>query len=410
MVNEHRYVIILNHFARSSSTPGGTRHADLLDNLDGWRGTVLASNRGPSGKISYRKREGALRYVSAPAYAGAGVRRVASWGVFSLVALWRGLRHERPSVVIGSSPHLLAALAGWGLARLRRAAFVLEVRDLWPAILVEMGILRESSVGFCVLDRIADYLYRKAEFIIVLAHGTAQVLEDRGIPRHRIICLPNGVSIGCSEASEPGIGQKSAAFASLVRPIFVYAGAHGPANGLDKLLDVAKVLQDRRVPCTFALIGEGPAKAALQERAKEEALLNVTFHEPVPKSHVPAILRRADCGLHILADVPLFRWAVSPNKILDYMACGLPVITNVPGVVGDMVLEAGAGQVVEPNGLLEGVLGFLSANDSQRESWGRSGAAYVEAERSVQVLAEKLEDLLDSVVADRPTGSPRRAR
>jgi hypothetical protein len=159
----------------------------------------------------------------------------------------------------------------------------------------------------------------------------------------QITCIPNGAFLGpLQDRADRPVADAPGA------PIFLYAGAHGPANGLEQVLSVAEILAARREAASFHLVGEGPEKPSLQERAFNAGLTNVTFIVPVPKSKMLEVLQSADCGLHILADVDLFRHACSPNKVVDYMAAALPVITNTPGEVGNMGDPGRGGPRVRP--------------------------------------------------------------
>ena len=133
----------------------------------------------------------------------------------------------------------------------------------------------------------------------------------------------------------------------------MYAGAHGPANGLDALLDAAAGVRDLEVD--FVLLGDGVAKPDLQRQAAQRGLTNVRFLDSVPKSAMPRVLAAADVGVHCLADVPLFKYGVSPNKMYDYMAAGKPVLTNTDGDVGQLVAGARSGLAVRPDELSIGV-------------------------------------------------------
>src|SRR5690606_33213648 len=122
----------------------------------------------------------------------------------------------------------------------------------------------------------------------------------------------------------------------------VYAGAHGPANGLQSVLDAAALL-GAASDITFVLVGDGPDRPRLEQEAHTRGLTQVSFVGPVPKPELTRIFAEADAGLMILREAPLFSFAVSPNKLFDYFAAGLPVINNVAGDVADMVAQSGAG-------------------------------------------------------------------
>ena len=97
--------------------------------------------------------------------------------------------------------------------------------------------------------------------------------------------------------------------------------------------------------------------------AERRGLANVRFLRSIPKSEMPELLAAADVGLHTLADVPLFRFGVSPNKLFDYMAAGLPVVTNCPGEVEEIVRDASAGLAVQPDQLERAVREIAAASN-----------------------------------------------
>ena len=179
---------------------------------------------------------------------------------------------------------------------------------------------------------------------------------------------------------------------------FVYAGAHGPANGLDLVLDAAENVQADVPDVEFMLVGDGAEKATLMNDAERRGLANVRFLRSIPKSEMPELLAAADVGLHTLADVPLFRFGVSPNKLFDYMAAGLPVVTNCPGEVEEIVRDASAGLAVQPDQLERAVREIAAASNEQRVEWGRSGRDFITKHRSRDVIAAQLSALLDRMV------------
>ena len=120
--------------------------------------------------------------------------------------------------------------------------------------------------------------------------------------------------------------------------VAVFTGTHGQANGLDKLLDAAKVLKQNSVTnIKIILIGQGKLKAQLKQQARNLKLDNVLFLDPVNKIKLAGLMKRADVGLQILANIPAFYYGTSPNKFFDYIASGLPVINNYPGWLAELI-------------------------------------------------------------------------
>lgn len=393
-----RRVLVFNHFARTPSAPGGTRHVELFTRLKEWDARIVASNRTIHGGACVQS-EGIVDTVWVVPPGASPFRRIANWTSYCLTALFRGLRIGRVDIIVGSSPHILAPLAALMLARIRRAPFVLEVRDIWPRVFVEMGAMSETSLQYRLLAAVERFIYRKASAIVVLAEGTEDYLVDLGISRDRLCFIPNGADpLPCRSDQERTALRQRYGFDGTVA---VYTGAHGPANGLDLLLSAAKDLQATDPGLLVVLVGDGVEKPRLQALAHELRLANVRFLDPVPKREIPDILGAADIGVHCLADVDLFRSGVSPNKIYDYMATGLPVVTNTPGEVASLVERAGAGVAVAPSKLSDGLRDLARLTADERRRLGDSGRHYLAENRSHTILASRLERLLTDLVSER---------
>jgi glycosyltransferase involved in cell wall biosynthesis len=185
----------------------------------------------------------------------------------------------------------------------------------------------------------------------------------------------------------------------------VYAGAHGPANGLDVVLNAAALLRDE-ARIAFVLVGDGPAKDALMQQARSSELSNVEFLDPVSKARIPQVLAACDAGLMVLKDVPLFAFGVSPNKLFDYWGAGLPVVCNVPGEVAGWVRDANGGvQAADASveALAEAVRILLAMGPERRAALGLSGREWVRREHDRPVLAARLDAAVRPLANPRPT-------
>jgi len=389
-----KHVLVLNQFAVPRHVAGGTRHLELFSRLDGWTSRIIAGRTTLSGE-QFRSDDAFIAVPVTP-YRGNGIDRMLNWASYSTLAVMCGVfRWERPDVVYGSSPQLGAALAALIVAKARRAAFVFEVRDLWPQILVEAGSLSESSGVYRVLKRLEMGLYRQADRIVVLAEGSQRALVAQGIPSEKIVFIPNGADREDFVTETPRHELRRRY--GFERFTMVYAGAHGPANGLGLVLDAAEELMRSDAQIDFCLVGDGVSKSALIADAEARGLTNVRFLPPVAKSEVPDVLAAADGGLHCLADVELFKSGVSPNKLYDYMAAGLPVLTNTGGDVAAMVNGADSGLAVSPTGIAAGALSLATSAADELSRMARSGQSYMERERSRSAMANRLTVLLNAL-------------
>jgi glycosyltransferase involved in cell wall biosynthesis len=394
-----RRVVVFNHFAAPPESPGGTRHIELFSRLDGWDVRILAANRNllTGGEV---RAHPPLETVWVSPYSGNGPARILNWLSYSVTAFARALRIRGVDVFYGSSPHLLAALVGLVMARLRRVPFVLEIRDVWPKVLADMGGMSPTSPVYRILEFLESVLYRYADRIVILAEGVRSHLVERGVDPDRIAFIPNAADAGDFMPTAPrDVLRDRYGFTGVVA---VYAGAHGPANGLDLLLDAAAEAAASHPELLVVLVGGGTAKDALVERAHGEGLTNVRFMDPIPKSEIPDLLGAADVGVHCLANVEMFRTGVSPNKLFDYMAAGLPVVTNTPGETSAFVEASGGGLGAAPRGLGPALASLCDLDQAARHAMGGQGQRYLAENRSRSAMAAGLERMLAEVVAGVP--------
>jgi len=406
-------VWIVNHYAQAPNGPGGTRHHTLARQLlhHGWQPLIIASscehNTGrqrllPGERKRLESCQGIemlwLRVPGEPVLGG--WRRFATMLAFAITLLrptmTRGL--PRPDVVPGSTVHPFAAWAGSLLARRHRVPFVFEVRDLWPRTLVAMNAI--PAGGW--LDRGLAWLERRlaarATRIIVLMPGGIDYFQSLGIPRSRLLWLPNGAE---APASPPAPLRADAHPFQLL-----YCGSHGPANALDTILDAMAHLQGRGLgsdQLRLRLIGTGPSKPALQKRAQALGLTGVCFEQPVPKADIPALASQADAFVVAMQPLPeLYRYGISFNKLFDYFQAARPIV-SASCAAYDPVTAADAGLVV-PAGdalaLADAIEQMMRMPLEERQRLATNGRRYLAQHHDYRLLGQRLATALECVLAE----------
>lgn len=253
---------------------------------------------------------------------------------------------EEYDVVFATTTPLTAGIPGIFARWLRRKPFVFEVRDLWPELPREMGVITNPLV-LGVMALLEWGSYRSATRCVGLSPGIVDGIARLGVPRNRIALVPNGCDLNIFSANTNGWRPAEVDPTDLMA---TFTGTHGVANGLDKVLDAAAELKRRgRADIKLVLVGQGKLKSQLQLRADKERLDNVVFHPPVSKTRLAGLMAEADVGMQILANVPAFYYGTSPNKFFDYIASGLPVLNNYPGWLAQMIKDAHCGFAVPPD-------------------------------------------------------------
>jgi glycosyltransferase involved in cell wall biosynthesis len=314
---------------------------------------------------------------------------------FMVTSVALGGRASGPAdVVVVSSPTFFAIGAGWLLARLKRARLVVEVRDLWPAIFTELGVLTNRPI-IRLLERLELAAYAAADTVVVVSDGFRAHLIARGVPAGKVHTIRNGVRPGEFDPGAPPDPRLRARLGAAPADCLVlYAGTHGISQGLTSVADAAARLEGEQI--RFAFVGEGADKQRLQRHVAEQGLRNVTMLPGVSHEQVPPLLAAADICLVPLRDVPLFSSFI-PSKMFEYLAAGKPVVAALAGEAGQILREAGA-WVVAPgdSGALADAIRTLAADPQRRQEMGRQGRCYVEKYFDRGTLARLYRKLLES--------------
>jgi glycosyltransferase involved in cell wall biosynthesis len=404
------HILLIHQVFVRPDDPGGTRHYELALALTrvGHRVTILASpySYQTGLRVTEKKRE-----MLAP---GLEVIRCSVWGSVNRSFFWRaigflsfmissfltGLAQPKVDLVWGTSPPLPQVFTAWLVARLKRAKFLFEVRDLWPAFPIQLGILR-NPVWVWISLRLERFLYRRADCLVVNSPGFIDHLTAHGAAPGKIHLVRNGVDPAMFDPAATGSAfrEKNALDGKFIA---LYAGAHGISNDLEILLDAAGILrEDGRI--RFVFVGDGKEKPNLALRATEMKLENVLFLPPVPKQEMPAVLAAADCGIAILKPIPLYG-TTYPNKVFDYMAAGRPVLLAIDGVIRKVVEEAGAGLAVPPGDArsLAGAVRALADDPARAREMGRRGRECVERDFNRGEQAGQMEKVIEETVHPSP--------
>jgi colanic acid biosynthesis glycosyl transferase WcaI len=326
--------------------------------------------------------------------------RMLNYSSFCISAAATGMFLHRPELIIASSPQLLVGLSGWWLARCNGVPFVFEVRDLWPESLAAVGVSSRNSPLHRLLAKIAGFLYRSCDRIVVVTPAFKEYLvEYWRVPDEKIFVVENGVETSLFSSLTPSAALRRAIGAE-EKFVVSYIGTMGNAHGLETLLDAAALLRERAPEILFLLVGEGAEKARIVSLAHSRGLTNVRFVGQQPREKIPAYITASDVCLVLLKKSELFK-TVLPTKMLEFMSCARPVILGVDGHARNVMERANAGLFVPPEDsaeLADAIL-RLAADPGLRESLGRNGRQYVLQHFSRQQAAEVYLDVLQDLLA-----------
>jgi glycosyltransferase involved in cell wall biosynthesis len=228
----------------------------------------------------------------------------------------------KPDLIIASSPHLFFVSAAHRVAQRFDAKYWVEVRDLWPESIVALGLTPAWHPLVKVLDWEERSAYRAAERVVCLLAGAEPHMRSRGLAPGKFVWIPNGVSeqeiqsaLKITDLSHPFV-DRIHSMKQQGRRVVLYAGSMGPPNGVEVIVDAARVLSTTNPEFYFVLIGSGASRIELEQRAA--TLPNVEFLEEVDRPIVHAMLHASDCAVVSFRKNALFHHGISPNKLFDY--------------------------------------------------------------------------------------------
>ena len=335
-------------------------------------------------------------WLSTPPYRGNGLARVRNMAAFVTRLHREGAAlaaRIRPNAVIASSTYPLDIWPAHRIARLAGARLLFEVHDLWPLSPMELGGYSRWHPFIMLLQAAENFACRRADAVVSILPRVREHLEAHGMAPAKLHLVPNGVDPaeweGALQILPLGLDARLAELRRQGKFVVGYAGTHGISNALDTLIEAAALLRGK--PVAFVLVGGGPDKPALMRQAATLRLDKVHFFDPIPKAQVPALLGRIDLAYIGWQRQPLYRFGISPNKLIDYMMAARPILHAVEAG-NDPVAEAGCGLTVapeDPQAVADGVLSLLALDAQERAALGQRGRRFALANHTYPVLGRR---------------------
>ncbi len=326
--------------------------------------------------------------------------RIINYSSFCASAAIAGTFIRRPDVVIATSPQLLVGISGWWVSRIKRARFVLEIRDLWPESLAAVGVGNRRSFLHRTLGEIAQFLYRASDHIVVVTPAFKDhICSEWRIAEKKISVVPNGVEtelfcpIGNNNSVRSALGLDG-------KFVVSYIGTLGMAHDLGSVLDAAATCRESMREVAFLLVGEGADKERVVAEVGRRQLGNVHFLPQQERKNIPGLVAASDVCLVTLKRSEVFK-TVIPTKMLEFMACAKPIVLAVQGQASELLKAAGAGICVPPQDPASMVAAIRQLSDDRDlcRSLGQNGRNYMVENLSRSQTAENYISLLKDVAS-----------
>lgn len=337
-------------------------------------------------------------WISGPQYQGNGFGRIQN-----ILSFLRGINQYqkeicstgKPDVVIASSTYPLDIYPAKKIAKRYGAEIIYEVHDLWPLSPMELGHMSAHHPFIMVMQHAENVCCQSADAIVSLLPCSKAHFVEHGMKPEKFYCIPNGIVKADWEKplpEHPVYEEKLRRWHEEGWFLIAYTGAHGVANALDSFVEAGEKLKGKKIK--LLLIGPGPERERL--KAKAAPLENVEMLEPIGRAQIPELLHQMDALYIGLQRQPLFRFGVSPNKLMDYMMAGKPVIFAIEAG-NDMVADAQCGISIPPEdstAIAQAAQKLADMPKEEREVMGKRGHTYILEHHEYDVLAKQFLDVM----------------
>ena len=406
-------ILLINHYAGSPRHGMEYRPYYLAREWvrEGHRVTIIAAsfshlranNPVLNGVVTEESIDG-IRYIwlKTPAYQGNGIGRI--FNMLQFVIRLRTyiktlMAHERIDAVIASSTYPLDIYPARLIQKEQKARLIFEVHDLWPLSPMELGNIPAWHPYIMVMQKAENDAYRYCDHVVSILPCAETHMRNHGLKPNKFTAIPNGISV---DEWQKYHGELPNEHKNLLlqlknnRKIVIgYAGAFGIANSLNTVIDAAKLCDNKNV--VFVLVGQGPEKGQLQTKVNKHCLSNVFFLPPVNKTLIPSLLNSFDGCIITWQRNRLYRFGISPNKLMDYMMAGKPIIHAVEAG-NDPVQDAGCGISVppeDPQAIADAIRTLASMSVAEREAMGQRGKEYIMKHHDYKILAKQFLKVLE---------------
>lgn len=260
-----------------------------------------------------------------------------------------------------------------------KAPIFFWVQDLWPESIVAAGGITNKFI-INLISKLTRFIYQHCEKILVQSKAFIPYILNQNVSNSKIIYLPNSTE---SFYNKVDVKNKFKKLMPEEGPILMFAGNIGEAQGFNTVIKSASYLNDLGVKVNWVILGDGRQKELIEQKINDLGLQKVFFFlGSYPSEEMPNFFACADALLVTLKKNLIFSMTI-PNKIQSYMACSKPIIANIDGEGGRVILEAKCGLVSPSEDYIsfsKSIIDFLKSGADEKELMGKNARLYFEKE------------------------------
>lgn len=393
-------ILYIHQYFVTPEEPGGTRSYWLAKELviNGHEVVMLTSSDKYEEEIHIRMVDGIkVYYIHNEYYQSMTVfQRLRSFFRFMYKSSKISFFQKNIDLVFVTSTPLTVGVPALLIKLFKRIPYIFEVRDLWPEVPIQMGALTNPIAKFFARS-LEKLIYKHARHVIALSPGMQDGII-KYIPRDKTSVISNMSKI---DDFSPRVKDECLIQKLNIKPNsfkIVHFGSLGIANGVDVIIESAKILKtDPSVE--FLFLGGGSTEEKLIHECERQGLYNVKFLGKFPMKMTSEIVNLCDVSIVSFKDIPIL-YTNSPNKLFDSLSAGKPIIVNSAGWTKDLVEENRCGMYVNPNDPMDLVnkVKFLKDNPELVVKMGRNSRLLAENVYDKSLLSKKFVEIIEKHV------------
>lgn len=263
-------------------------------------------------------------------------KRILDFIKYLLVALYFGFKLPYDVAICSSGP-ISVGVMGIVCCRIRGKKFVFEVRDLWPAGAIELGVIRQP-----VMIRLSRWFekrcYDSADLIVAASEGMRNDIRRR-FGKENIVVVTNASDMDLFQQATPVKLPDHL----IDKKLILYTGSLGKMYNCMEIMRAAHLIDRKQFPdLHIVIIGDGVDLEEMKAYQKIHNIENVTFTGLIPKTELAGWYKHAIASILTIFPTPVLN-TISPNKVFDSFAAGVPIIQTTQGWIKKLVIEKSCG-------------------------------------------------------------------
>lgn len=340
-------ILIINHYATPPMYGGLTRHHYFAKYLKkaGYHVKIIASSAIHNSEINMINKNDKqiwkektidgvdYIYVKCCSYKNK-IQRIINMLQFYIRTKKIVKKYGKFDIIYSSSPQPLSALLGIKVAKKQKTTSIVEIRDLWPATIVDFNILNKNNLIIKILYKLEEYMYIKADKLIFTIEGGIEYIKERKyadkIDLKKIYHINNGIDLNefKNNLKNNKVNDEDLNNENTFK--ILYTGSIRQAYNISQLLDVAKLIKEKGYDdIKFLIYGKGPYLDTLKIKCLNDNIDNVIFKGFVENKYIPYILSKSNINLLQSINYDTLKYGTSQNKLFTYLASGKPIISTM---------------------------------------------------------------------------------